>query len=116
MPSMIALIDTVIVIIINLHIYLSNYSRNRGGGGGGGGRTKFYSSGKAILLFYTVTCENPGGGHSQYILVGVCHSTSKKGGLRHGNNPKKGVLSTGTTKKRGGGLKYWSCKKDNLSK
>ena len=22
-----------------------------------------------------------GGGHSQYILVGVCHSTSKKGGL-----------------------------------
>ena len=33
-----------------------------------------------------------GGGHSQYILVGVCRSTSKKGGLRHGYNPKKGVL------------------------
>ena len=57
-----------------------------------------------------------GGGHSQYILVGVCHSTSKKGGLRHGHNPKRGVLSTGTTQKRGvlgtgttqkgGGLKH----------
>ena len=43
------------------------------------------------------------GGHSQYILVGVCHSTSKKGGLRHGYNPKRGggVLGTGTTQKRG---------------
>ena len=53
------------------------------------------------------------GGHSQYILVGVCRSTSKKGGLRHGHNPKrggglrhgynpkKGVLGTGTSRKRG---------------
>ena len=70
-----------------------------------------------------------GGGHSRYILVGVCRSTSKKGGLRHGHNPKKGglrhgynpkkgdlrhghewkkgVLGTGTSRKRG--------KKDNLS-
>ena len=40
-------------------------------------------------------------GHSQYILVGVCRSTSKKGGLRHGQNPKMGVLGTGTTQKRG---------------
>ena len=77
-----------------------------------------------------------GGGHSQYILVGVCRSTSKKGGIRHGYNPKRGVLGTGTTQKRGGlrhgheskkgglrhgheskkgGFKNWSCKKDNLS-
>ena len=78
-----------------------------------------------------------GGGHSQYILVGVCRSTSKKGGLRHGHNPKKGrlrhghnpkgggVLGTGTSRKMGGlrhgheskrrGLKNWYCKKDNLS-
>ena len=63
-----------------------------------------------------------GGGHSQYILVGVCRSTSKKGGLRHGHNPKRGVLGTGTTQKGGlrygskkGGLKNCSCKKDNLS-
>ena len=55
-------------------------------------------------------CWNPsaqrsihlGGGHSQYILVGVCRSTSKKGGLRHGHNPKKGGLRHGgTTPKRG---------------
>ena len=53
-----------------------------------------------------------GGGHSQYILVEVCRSTSKKGGLRHGHNPQKGglrhgynpnrgVLGTGTSRKRG---------------
>ena len=55
-----------------------------------------------------------GGGHSQYILVGVCRSTSKggggglrhghnpkKGGLRHGYNTKRGVLGTGTSRKRG---------------
>ena len=81
--------------------------------------------------------ENPGG-HSQYILVGVCRGTSKKGGLRHGHNPKRGVLGTGTTQKRGvlgtgtsqkrgvlgtgksrkkrggGGLMNWSCKKTIL--
>ena len=82
----------------------------------------------------------PGGGHSQsqYILVGVCHGTSKKGGLRHGHNPKKGGLRHGHNPKKGGlrhgheskkgglrngppheskkgGLKNWSCKKDNLS-
>ena len=47
-----------------------------------------------------------GGGHYQYILVGVCRSTSKKGGrsLRHGQNLKRGVLGTGTTQKRGGVL------------
>ena len=33
--------------------------------------------------------------------MGVCRSTSKKGGLRHGHNPKRGVLGTGTTQKRG---------------
>ena len=42
-----------------------------------------------------------GGGHSQCILVGVCRSTSKKGGHRHGHNPKKGVLGTAQPKKRG---------------
>ena len=36
-----------------------------------------------------------GGGHSQYILVGVCRGTSKRG-----------VLGTGTTPKGGGGLRY----------
>ena len=65
-----------------------------------------------------------GGGHSPYILVGVCRSTSKKGGLRHGYNPKKGGLKHGHESKKGGlrhgheskkgGLKNWSCKKDNL--
>ena len=35
---------------------------------------------------------------------GVCRGTSKKGGLRHGHNPKKGVLGTGKTKK--GGLRH----------
>ena len=58
--------------------------------------------------------SSPGGGHSQYILVGVCRGTSKKGGLRHGTTQKRGVLDTGTTQKKGG-LKNWSCKKDNLS-
>ena len=43
-----------------------------------------------------------GGGHSQYILVGVCRSTSKKGGLRHGYNPKRGVLGNGHKSKKGG--------------
>ena len=42
-----------------------------------------------------------GGGHSQYILVGVCRSTSKNGGLRHGHNQKKGGLRHGTTQNRG---------------
>ena len=46
--------------------------------------------------------QGPGGGDSQYILVGVCRGTSKKGGLRHGHNKKGGgVLGTGTTQKRG---------------
>ena len=37
--------------------------------------------------------------------MGVCRSTSKKGGIRHGHNPKKGgVLVTGTTQK--GGLRH----------
>ena len=70
----------------------------------------------------------PGGVHSQYILVGVCRSTSKTGGgggLRHGHNPKKGGLRQGHESKKGGlrhgheskkgGLKNWSCKKDKLS-
>ena len=69
-----------------------------------------------------------GGGHSQNILVGVCRSTSKKGGgvLGTGTIQKEGVLGTGTTHKRGGlrhgneskkgGFKNSSCKKDNLSK
>ena len=43
-----------------------------------------------------------GGGHSQYILVGVCRSTSKKGGLRHGHNPRKGGLRHGHESKKGG--------------
>ena len=43
-----------------------------------------------------------GGGHSQCILVGVCRSTSKKGGLRHGYNPKKGGLRHGYNPKKGG--------------
>ena len=45
-----------------------------------------------------------GGGHSRYILVGVCRSTSKKGGLRHGHNPKKGGLRHGYNPKKGGGV------------
>ena len=40
---------------------------------------------------------------SQYILVGVCRSTSKKGGLRHGHNPKKGGARHGHEPKSGGG-------------
>ena len=44
----------------------------------------------------------PRGGHSRYILVGVCRSTSKKGGLRHGHNPKKGGLRHGYNPKKGG--------------
>ena len=85
--------------------------------------------------------NTPGGGGGGgtlniYWCMGVCHSKSKKGGLRHGHNQKKGVLGTGTTPKRGGlrhgheskkgglrhghkskkrGLKNWSCKKDYLS-
>ena len=39
-----------------------------------------------------------------HILVGVCRSTSKKGGPTHGHNPKKGFLGTRTTPKRGGGI------------
>ena len=39
------------------------------------------------------------GGHSQYILVGVCRGTSKKGGLRHGHNPKRGGLRHGHNQK-----------------
>ena len=65
------------------------------------------------------------GGHSQYILVGVCHRTSKRGGLRHIHNPKKGslrhgheskkgVLGMGTSRKRGI-LRTGLAKKDNLS-
>ena len=42
------------------------------------------------------------GGHSRYILVGVCRSTSKKVGLRHGHNPKKGGLRHGYNPKKGG--------------
>ena len=46
---------------------------------------------------------NPGGGggHSQYILVGVCRSTSKRGALGTGTTQKRGVLGTDTTPKRG---------------
>ena len=34
--------------------------------------------------------------------MGVCRSTSKKGGLRHGHNPKKGGLRHGYNPKKGG--------------
>ena len=60
-------------------------------------------------------CDLPPGGHSQYILVGVCRGTSKKGGLRHWHNLKMGGPRHGHESKKGGGLKNWSCKKDNLS-
>ena len=43
-----------------------------------------------------------GGGHSQYIRMGLCRGTSKKGGLRYGHNPKKGGLRHGHESKRGG--------------
>ena len=33
-----------------------------------------------------------GGGYSGHILVGVCPGTPKKGGLRCGHTPKRGVL------------------------
>ena len=55
-----------------------------------------------------------GGGHSLYILVGACRSTSKKGVLGTGTGLKRGVLRTGTNLKMGG-LKNWSCKKGNLT-
>ena len=35
-------------------------------------------------------------GYSEYILLGVCHGTQKRGVL-----PKKGVLGVGTAQKRG---------------
>ena len=45
----------------------------------------------------------PGGGGTLNIyLLGVCRSTSKKGGLRHGHNPKKGGLRHGYESKKGG--------------
>ena len=43
-----------------------------------------------VILYPWLMAGGGGGGHSRYILVGVCRSTSKKGGLRHGHNPKKG--------------------------
>ena len=48
-------------------------------------------------------CPGGGGGHSQCILVGVCRDTSKKGGIRHGHEAKKGglKLGMGTSRKRG---------------
>ena len=52
-----------------------------------------------LCTSFRIYARGGGGGHSQYILVGVCRSTSKKGGLRHGHNPKRGVLGTGTIKK-----------------
>ena len=42
------------------------------------------------------------GGYSGYILVGVCPGTPKKGGLRCGHSPKRGVLGAGTAPKKGG--------------
>ena len=61
-----------------------------------------------------------GGGHSEYILVGVCLAHTN-GGPRCGNIPKKGVLGAGTPPKKGGlrnvhspkreVLRNWSCTK-----
>ena len=44
----------------------------------------------------------PRGGYSGYKLVGVCPGTPKKGGLRCGHSPKRGVLGAGTAPKKGG--------------
>ena len=64
------------------------------------------SSGENCILSLGVhrcrTMVTSRGGHSRYILVGVCRSTSKKGGLRHGHNPKKGGLRHGYNPKKGG--------------
>ena len=71
---------------------------------------------------------DPGGGGGGALSIytdGGVPWNLKKGGLRHGHNPKKGVLGTGTSRERGGGLrqeheskrgclKNWSCKKDHL--
>ena len=53
-----------------------------------------------------------GGGHSQYILVGVCRGTSKKGGLRHGHNPNKGGLRHGHKSKNVGLRHGYESKKE----
>ena len=57
-----------------------------------------------------------GGGHSQYILVGVCRGTSKRGVLGTGTTPKGGggVLGTGTTRKKVG-RRFFFLKKDDYS-
>ena len=57
---------------------------------------------EARLVIFSICGPRGGGGHSRYILVGVCRSTSKKGGLRHGHNPKKGGLRHGYNPKKGG--------------
>ena len=41
------------------------------------------------------------GGALSIYSGGVCRGTSKKGGLWHWHNPKRGVLGTGTTQKGG---------------
>ena len=73
------------------------------GGGGGGGEE---------LSIHT------GGGVPRHLKKGGLRHrhNPQKGGLRHGHNPKKGGLRHGhKSKGGGGGLKNWSCKKDNLS-
>ena len=58
----------------------------------------------------------PGGGDTLNIYWWGCIAAHTKGGLRHGHNPKKGVLGTGTTRKNGIlKIKNWSCKKEDLS-
>ena len=59
-----------------------------------------------MLSIYSseLVCAGGGarGGYSGYILVGVCPGTPKKGGLRCGHSPKRGVLGAGTAPKKGG--------------
>ena len=60
-----------------------------------------WSGGPAVLTESDILAPGSpgGGGHSHYILVGVCRGTSKKGGLRHWHNPKRGVLGMGKPKR-----------------
>ena len=69
--------------------------------GGGSSSLSNRGTNKISRSSYSSSSPGGGGGHSPYILVGVCRSTSKKGGLRHRHNPKRGVLGTGQARKKG---------------
>ena len=68
---------------------------------GGGGMLIYHIPCYIITLLYHLAPGGRGGGHSQYILVGVCRGTLKRGVLGTGRTPKRWVLGTGTTQKWG---------------